>query len=102
LSAAVEERRAYARKHGFILAVIHDHDRGRSTVHEPADLEATLRRVGTLTPAAAATLLYAVETPDRNHIERARRRLNALTETGTAELRKDELGASYYVPKDNP
>ena len=79
------------------VSVLHDHDVGRSTVHEPADLLDELRRRGRLTPAEAAAVMFGDEAPDRNLVERARRRLNALVVEELARLEKDELGASHYI-----
>lgn len=80
------------------ISVLHDHSIGRSTVHEPTDLLAALV-VATgegLTPADAARILWGDPLPDRNAIERARRKLNSYVDDGKARLEKDAEGASHY------
>ncbi len=68
------------------LAVIHDHLTGTSRLHEPVDLRAMVDAAtnGGLTAADAARRLFAVTDPDRNQVERARRRLQALVAYGQA------------------
>lgn len=84
------------------LSIRHDHDTGHTTLHDPADLNASLILAGTegITPAGAARLLFGDDAPDRNLIERARRRLNNLVAEEKAELKKDAEGTSYYVAAD--
>jgi replicative DNA helicase len=82
--------------------VMHDHSIGSSTVHEPTDLLASLAAAGAagLTPADAARLLFSDPAPDRNLIERARRRLNQYVTTGLAVVTKDDEGAAHYALKE--
>jgi hypothetical protein len=79
------------------MQVIHDHEQGASSVFQPADLRAAL--AGTkdgLTVADAARLLYGEESPDRNAVERARRRLEALVKEGAALRNDDPDGLARY------
>jgi len=61
--------------------VLHDHNRGTSEVLGEVDLVEVARRPGGITAHTAAVLLGTVD-PDRNAVERARRRLERLAETG--------------------
>jgi hypothetical protein len=59
--------------------IIFDHVRGTVEPHDPADLEALVAAAPTgLTAAVAASALFSVETPSRNQIEKARRKLERL------------------------
>lgn len=84
------------------LAVLHDHSVGLSTVHEPVDLLGALSASGTvgMTPAGAAIVLFGDPAPDRNLIERARRKLNSLVKDDVLELVKDDEGLAHYVLKE--
>ncbi len=68
------------------LAVVHDHLTGQSRLHEPVDLQAIVAAAtnGGITAADAARRLFTVADPDRNQIERARRRLGDLVARGQA------------------
>jgi replicative DNA helicase len=77
--------------------VIHDHTTGTSQVWNPTDLIAVITAKGAdgLTAKAAAAVLYDTETPDRNHIEKARRKLNKLARGGQiAECPGDDRTAT--------
>lgn len=70
------------------LTVLHDHRAGVSTVEGAIDLLAVVRTSNGLTADGAARALFRVETPDRNQIEKARRRLDQLTAKGLAHAEK--------------
>lgn len=82
------------------IAVLHDHTSGRSTVHQTADLEQALAEAGHgVIVHDAARLMFSTETPDRNQIEKARRRLEGLAKKGRADRRDDPDGlARYFAP----
>lgn len=84
--------------------VLHDHARGTSTVHERPDLlQALALAPHGLTVADAATLLFEKELPSKNEIEKTRRRLNALADTGRATRHDDpDTLARYFDPKKAP
>jgi len=84
--------------------VLHDHDHGRSTVHERADLVTALALAQHgLTVADAAALLFEKELPSKNEIEKTRRRLNALADSGRATRQDDpDSLARYFDPKKTP
>src|SRR5699024_118335 len=66
------------------LRVIHDHMRGVSTVWHATDLLAMLQ-AGPVTAKQLAAAIFEKADPDRNEIEKARRRLEKLTRDGLAE-----------------
>lgn len=77
------------------MRVIHDHARGTSSVVEQADVRSLLAeaREG-LTAKDAAQVLFDVEEPSRNHIEKARRRLDELVNRGEARREAGRAGGS--------
>ncbi len=81
--------------------ILHDHSRGTSAVHERADLvDALATAHNGLTVADASLLLFEKTSPSRNETEKARRRLNALADSGRATRHDDPDGlARYYDPK---
>ena len=81
--------------------VFHDHSRGISTVHERVDLIQLLAIADHgLTVADAARLLFEKSTPEPNEIEKTRRRLNQLANSGRATRNDDPDGlARYFDPK---
>lgn len=81
--------------------VVHDHARGRSTVHEHADLEQLLAGspAGLSVREAALNLMEQVHEPSRNEIEKARRKLEGLVARNRAERRDDEDGTARYHAK---
>lgn len=70
------------------LTVLHDHRAGVSTVEGCIDLLSVVRTSNGLTADGAARALFRVETPDRNQIEKARRRLDQLAAKGLAHAEK--------------
>jgi replicative DNA helicase len=80
--------------------IVHDHEHGHSTVHEQVDLEQALTRtVRGLTVADAACLLFEKVDPDRNEIEKTRRRLQALISTRRAIREDDADGTARYFAR---
>lgn len=95
------------------LTLIHDHKQGTTHIdHETVDLQQVLRNhaaSGGLHPRAAAVTLFATTgEPSRSDIEKARRRLDALVEQGTARVEKGHKGGytkahpNRYFPVENP
>lgn len=84
------------------LAVVHDHLTGQSRVHEPVELRQLVEEAtnGGITAADAARRLFATTDPDRNQVERARRRLGDLVTRGAAVKVKSEgrTDAAHYRP----
>lgn len=62
------------------LTIRHDHDAGRTVIHEPPDL-LDLAATG-LTVKQAAALLFELSDPSPNEIEKTRRRLDKLADRG--------------------
>lgn len=62
--------------------LLHEQDTGTMTVHGQVDIVASAARSGGLTVKDAARLVFETDTPDRNQIEKTRRRLNALVRDG--------------------
>ena len=84
--------------------IVHDHRLGTSVVHQRADLvQALAAAAHGLTVADAALLLFETTSPSRNETEKARRRLNALVDSGRA-IRHDDPDAlaRYFDPKKAP
>lgn len=68
------------------LTVRHDHVHGRSTVQEQVDLEQLLwRAVDGISAPDAAGLVYSTNAPDKNQVERVRRRLEGFVSKGLAQ-----------------
>lgn len=68
------------------LNLIIDHVRGTIDLHDPAKLEDLLAAAADgLTAPVAAAALYSTDSPNRNQIEKARRRLETLVRDGTAQ-----------------
>lgn len=67
------------------LEVIHDGHTGRSSTVQGADPLAVVRARGSLTARDLAAVLFATEAPVRNEVEKARRKLEALTRRGLLE-----------------
>lgn len=65
------------------LEVVHDHALGRSDVSEDLDI-ATLagQFVGGMSATAFAARLFGIERPDKNEVQKARRRLERATKDG--------------------
>lgn len=88
------------------LTLIHDHDLGRTSLLDAVDVDeliAAAEDVG-VTVAEVAQRLFATSDPDRNQIEKARRRLTRLEKTEAVERLRGENGlADRYVrvtPRD--
>lgn len=62
--------------------VLHDHATGRSEIRHQADLLAMAGYPGGLTPKAAAVAMFTTDKPTPAQIEKARRKLNKLTDEG--------------------
>lgn len=62
--------------------LLHEQETGTMTIHGQVDLVVAAARAGGLTVKDAARLLFETDTPDRNHIEKTRRRLNTLVRDG--------------------
>lgn len=63
-------------------SLLHDQESGAVTIHGQVDIEAVAARIGGITVKGAARLLFEVDNPDRNQIEKARRKLTALVRNG--------------------
>jgi replicative DNA helicase len=82
--------------------VLHDHVHGRTTVVERLDLEQLLAsspRGLSVREAALNLMGDLVHEPNRNEIEKARRKLNALVARNRAERRDDDDGTARYYAK---
>ena len=66
------------------LRLFHDHARGATRTDAGADPLAVLRSSPRLTARTLASVLFETADPDRNQIQRARRRLDALVKEGLA------------------
>lgn len=84
--------------------IVHDHGCGTSTIHQRADLVQVLAKAHHgVTVAGAAQLLFEKSDPHPNDIEKARRRLNKLADTGRAERHDDPDGlARCFDPLKAP
>jgi AAA domain len=77
--------------------IVHDHEHGTSTVHGQTDLlQALAHAVHGLTVAATAGLIYATADPNRNEIEKARRKLTALVNSSHATRENDPDGTARF------
>jgi hypothetical protein len=75
------------------LKVLHNHTAGSSTLLDPTDLVALAAACPTgLTAADAASALFDAATPDRNQVEKARRRLDELVSKGLLRRVDGERG----------
>lgn len=73
------------------LVLIHDHERGLTSLHHVADLLALATASGGLTARAAAAALYGSKNPTPSDVERARRKLNKYVEDGRLTTRTYSL-----------
>lgn len=66
------------------LTLVHDHATGTTSVQNEVDVLGRVRATGQagLTARALATALFVKASPDRNEVEKARRRLEALVRQG--------------------
>ncbi|WP_020170841.1 AAA family ATPase [Gordonia polyisoprenivorans] len=62
--------------------LLHEQESGTVSIHGEVDIVTLAARSGGLTVKAAAKLLFETDNPNRNQIEKARRRLTALTRDG--------------------
>jgi hypothetical protein len=94
-----------AQEFGPVL-VVHDHDTGTTEVQPEFDIHVVLKAERGLTVKQAARALFSTDEPDRNQIEKARRKLKALVLEGGARVveRERERGGKaedvYYVTGD--
>jgi len=66
------------------LLLVHDHGTGTTDVQPEFDVRVVLRNRGGVTVRAFAETLFSTDDPDRNQIEKARRRLEALVRADEA------------------
>lgn len=79
------------------LTIIHDHTRGLSKLDQAVDLDELLALASNgLTVHDAACRLFTTSTPDRNEIEKARRRLENLVRRDEAHRQDDTDGTARY------
>lgn len=77
--------------------VLHDRDRGSTSIFEQVALEAVLETTRSgLTVKDGARLMFETEDPKPNEIEKARRKLDKLVERNLAERRDDPDGLARY------
>ena len=83
------------------LTLIHNHSTGSTSVDEGVDLEAMLAEaLNGVIVQDAAIRLFTTATPNRNEVEKARRRLESLARSGKAKRDDDPDGlARYFAPK---
>jgi hypothetical protein len=81
------------------LTVIHDHHTGVSKLERGVDLLDLAASSGSegITVRDAASRLYTTAQPSRNEIEKARRRLDALTRKGDLRRHDDPDGTARYL-----
>jgi replicative DNA helicase len=84
------------------LQVIHDHLRGVTSLYESVDLEQLLATAvdGLFVADAARALFNTGDRPSRNLIEKARRRLEGLIESGRAIRKDDPDGSARYFLRE--
>jgi replicative DNA helicase len=91
--------------------VLHDHATGRSAIRHQADLLEMARYQGKtgLTPKAVAVALFTTDKPTPSQIEKARRKLNKLTDDGlmvrfggASGGRDGGAPASYHLAAEDP
>jgi replicative DNA helicase len=68
------------------LTLVHDHPKGRTDVHLTADLVSLAYTSGALSAQDAAKALYSTSLPSRAQVEKARRKLDQLTEGTNPQL----------------
>lgn len=68
------------------VSVLHDHDAGTTVIHPDLDVRVMLKSEGGVTVKQYASQIYETESPDRNDIESARRKLKALVKSGEARV----------------
>lgn len=85
--------------------VMHDDSTGLSTVVDDADPLALVRARGSLEVSELASILFATDAPDRNQVEKARRKLETLARKGLVTRTPTTLpsgasGPTKYTPGD--
>lgn len=70
--------------------LVHDHERGTTDVQGEVDVHVVLRSRKGVTVKQAASTLYSTDDPNRNEIEKARRKLDSLVRDGRAERQERE------------
>jgi replicative DNA helicase len=82
--------------------LLHDQERGVTTILESVDLLALVAAVGEtgLTAEAAAGAIFSEAAPDRNAIEKARRRLEKLVAGGFLVKRGEKPNPVTYHPRE--
>jgi hypothetical protein len=81
----------------------HDHDQGVTAIQDRPDILDLARRLGMITAQAAATALFSAQKPTAPQVEKARRKLRKLTESGL--LTGPEIvegGHAVYRPRTHP
>ncbi len=68
------------------LTILHDHDAGRTTIHNPTDLAAVARARGGITALDAACVLHDTDKPTAAQREKARRKLDGLARSGVLHV----------------
>lgn len=84
------------------LRLVHNHEHGKTTVMEELDLLALAERVGEagLLVADVAALMFDTANPTRNEVEKARRKLDRLTEKRMLRRVGNKPDpARYFTPK---
>lgn len=79
------------------LTLVHDHAHGSTSVHEGVDLVALIKAANNgLSVQTAAVNLFTTAQPDRNQIEKTRRRLESIVKAGLAD-RRTVNGIVHYL-----
>lgn len=76
------------------LQLLHDHERGITTVQGAVDLADIVRSSNGITALGVARALFATDTPGPNDIERARRRLGSLVRDGIVH-REEQIRGGF-------
>jgi hypothetical protein len=86
------------------LWLAHDHELGRTSVHNRVDVLDLLARTGVQTAESLARALYEAEKPSRAQQEKARRHLDRLVRAGLAVTEPGRRGgeATHYHPHTRP
>ena len=76
------------------LTLLHDHDRGTTTVEGAMDLYDVVRTSNGLTAEGAARAIFRKDAPTRNEIEKARRQLDRLAAKGLTRKQEGTTGGA--------
>jgi AAA domain len=79
------------------LTVVHDHPTGEVRLHEPVDLVDVVYELGPITAPEVARRFYDAPSPNRNQVEKVRRRLKKFAEQGRIERDKPPGRTSEVV-----